>query len=83
MAPHPSTPEWKHVIATAALAGVTFTRIYPSRKKGEYTLPDWIATLPMGGMIARSSKFEAAKSALRILEGLPPQARETEDMHAV
>lgn len=65
-------PEWKHTVGLALFVGVTFTRGGASRYRGgEYELPQWYAHMPhpINANIARSSKYEAAKAALRIMEG--------------
>lgn len=61
--------EWKRVIATAALAGVTFTLMRCDVYYGKWFRPIWWATLPTGGNIEGPSKYAAAVKALRIMSG--------------
>jgi hypothetical protein len=67
MAMNQHDPEWQRVIATAALAGVTFVTQFHGRKGG-YAITTWIAMIPKRGWVEAHSKYQAAKRALEELE---------------
>jgi hypothetical protein len=58
-------PEWKRVIAMAAICGVRFSASIPVGRRGEYAKRVWHAKLPCGSLFSASSKYLAALGVLR------------------